>query len=232
MAKEIKGPDPDGIYKYLGFDVHPGKIEEFWKSEEEKKLYLQDVKARGGQLFVLDRDSALLNVKLMRPADKIISLIGSILLIVSFFLPLYSFDYFGKTVSGNAISFFLNLPFIGGYASWSGIVMGITMLLVALFVLACPVAGVINILGLYNKNKGDQYFETVKKNGKIIFIPIFIFVALFVVLVVGAAQPFGSLGLNALGEDLGVGAIFQLTGFGFWLLIAGLIIGFAQNRGL
>ncbi len=33
-----KKPDSDAIYRYLGFDVYPGKVDDFWKSEDEKNL--------------------------------------------------------------------------------------------------------------------------------------------------------------------------------------------------
>jgi hypothetical protein len=227
-----KEPNGDDIIKYLGFDIYPGKIDEFWQSEEEKKRYLQEVKARGGKMGVLDRETALLNVKLMTPADKIISYIGSIMLVISFFLPIYSFDISGTRVSGSAISFFLNLPLIGGYASWGGFVMGFALFIFMLFIIACPVIGVLNILGLMNKYKGDDYLRTVKDKSRCVFIPILLLGLLFLILLIGTPQPFGSLGVDALGEQLNISALFLMTGLGFWMNIAGLAIVFAQRRGL
>jgi len=230
MAKDR--PDSDEVVKYLGFGVHPGKIEEFWKSEEEKKLYLQRVKSKEGQTSVLERDAALLNVKLMSGVDKTIGIIGSILLVISFFLPVYSFDIYERHLSGSAISFFANMPLAGGYASWGGAVMVLTLAVLALIILSCPVAGVLNIIGLTNKNKGDEYFATLKKYSRFIFVPMALYLLLFLLLIMGAPQPFGSLGVGALGESLDFGAIFKMTGIGFWLNIAGLAIGFAEMRGL
>jgi hypothetical protein len=53
-----------------------------------------------------------------------------------------------------------------------------------------------------------------------------------VFLVIGSPQPFGSLGVDALGESFNLVAIFRIAGLGFWINIAGLAIGFAQTRGL
>jgi hypothetical protein len=227
-----KEPDIDDIIKYLGYETHPGKIGEFWNSDEEKKQYLAGVKARGGQYSALEREQALLNVRLMSTADKVISFIGSALLVISFFLPVYSFDVHGQSLSGSAISLFLNLPVAGGYASWGGGVMVFSLFLYSLFLIACPVVGVLNILGLINKNQGEDYFDTIKKNSRFVFIPIAIFGLLFLVLIYGAPQPFGSLGVDALGDNFNLAAIFKMTGFGFWLNIAGLAIVFAERRGI
>jgi len=34
----------DPRFKYIGFDVHPGKAKSFWKSEEERKRYEKRIK--------------------------------------------------------------------------------------------------------------------------------------------------------------------------------------------
>ena len=230
MAKQE--PNGDDIIKYLGFDIHPRKIEEFWQSDEEKKRYLQEVKARGGKIDVLEREAALLNVRLMSPADKIISFIGSIMLVISFFLPIYSFDISGSRVSGSAISLFLNLPLIGGYASWGGFIMEFALFIFMLFIIACPVVGVLNIMGLMNKFQGDDYLKTVKDKSRCVFIPILLLGLLILILLIGTPQPFGSLGVDAFGEQLNISALFLMTGLGFWMNIAGLAIVSAERSGL
>ncbi len=227
-----KKPDSDAIYRYLGFDFYPGNVEDFWKSDDEKKRFVRQVKARDGQISILDRDTAILNIKSMTAVDKAVSIIGGAILILAFFLPVYSIDPSGRGISGSAISYFLNLPFIGSYAAWGGIVMVLTMIIFAFLLLSCPVAGVLNILGVLNKNKGDKYLETVKKFNRFTFIPILLYALLFIILLFGGPHPFGSLGIGGIGESLSLLAIFTLTGIGFWLNIVGLIVGFAQARGI
>jgi hypothetical protein len=168
----------------------------------------------------------------MSSADRIISYIGSVLLVISFFLPVYSFEAGGKQISGSAFSFFANLGIAGGYASWGGGIMVLSLIIFALILIACPIAGVLNFLGLLNKGKGDDYLAAVKKNSRFLFIPIALYGVLILLLLIGSPQPFGSLGVSALGDSFGLGAIFTLTGVGFWLNIAGLAIGFAERRGI
>lgn len=227
-----KKPDSDAIYKFLGFDVYPGKVKDFWKSDDEKKRFIGQIKARGGQISVLERDTALLNIKSMTIVDKAISLIGGAILILAFFLPVYSIDPSGRGISGSGISYFLNLPFIGSYAAWGGVIMVLTMIIFSLLLISCPVAGVLNILGVLNKNKGEKYLETVKKFNRFTYVPILLYAVLFIILIFGAPHPFGSLGVSGIGETLNLLAIFTLTGIGFWLNIVGLILGFAQARGI
>lgn len=227
-----KKPDSDAIYRYLGFDVFPGNVEDFWKSDDEKKRFVRQVKARDGQISILDRDTAILNIKSMTAVDKAVSIIGGAILILAFFLPAYSIDPSGRGISGSAISYFLNLPFIGSYAASGGIVMVLTMIIFAFLLLSCPAAGVLNILGVLNKNKGDKYLETVKSYNRFTYIPIFLYALLFIILLFGGPHPFGSLGISGIGESLSLLAIFTMTGIGFWLNIVGLIVGFAQARGI
>ncbi len=227
-----KKPDSDAIYRYLGFDIYPGNVEDFWKSDDEKKRFVRQVKARDGQISILDRDTAILNIKSMTAVDKAVSIIGGAILILAFFLPVYSIDPSGRGISGSAISFFLNLPFIGSYAASGGIVMILTMIIFALLLLSCPVAGALNILGVLNKNKGDKYLETVKKFNRFTYVPILLYALLFIILLFGGPHPFGSLGISGIGESLSLLAIFTMTGVGFWLNIVGLILGFAQARGI
>lgn len=227
-----KKDDPDAIYRYLGFGISPGKIKEFWDNEEEKKNYVKKVQSRGARLSTLERETSARNMNLMTAVDKTFSLIGGLILIIAFFFPIYSIDPEGKAISGSGFSFLLNLPFIGAYASGGGLVMMLALFVFTLILITCPVAGVLNIMGLFNKNKGDQYLQTVKKYNRFTFVPIMLFILLFIILIIGAPHPFGSLGIKALGDSLGLGAIFTLTSYGFWLYIVGLLFGFAQSRGI
>jgi hypothetical protein len=230
--KESNGPvvpENDDIIKYLGFNVHPGKIEEFWTSADEEKEFRQRVKTRGGKVDVLNRDAALLNIKLMSQTDKIISYIGSILLVIGLVFPIYSFQIGEKVISGSFFSYLANIGNIMGGASESGFILILAFLVFTLYLIACPVAGVFNFLGLRNKAQGDEYLENVKKNSRFIFIPLALLGLLILLLLIGSPMPGG---LSSLSGSFGFGAIFTMTGSGFWLLIAGLAIVFAERRGI
>jgi hypothetical protein len=230
MAK--KTADADDVFKFLGFEIHPGKIRDFWESEDEKKKFVGHIRARSGKLSVLDRDGSLMSEISMSISDRVISFIGGALLIIAFFLPVFSIGPSGRVASGSAISFFLNLPFVGSYAAWGGGIFIAIVIVFSLLLLACPATGILNILGILNRNKGESYLRTIKKYSRFTYVPILLYLLLFVLLAIGGAQPFGSLGIEGLGESLNFTAIFTMTGVAFWLNIVGLALGFAQSRGL
>jgi hypothetical protein len=227
---EKERADSDEIYRYLGFDVHPGRVKEFWGSESEKKEYVKLVK--GKSFSLLDRDKAILNINMMSTTDRMVSLAGSLLLIMSFFLPVYSFQLQNRAIAGSGINYFLNLPFIGSYATCGGFVMMLIAILFALILICCPIAGALNLIGVLNRAKGDSYFVNLKKYSRFTFVPIFVYLALFVVLILGVSHPFGWLGSESLCEKLNFAAVFKMTGVGFWTNIVGLVLGFAQSRGI
>jgi hypothetical protein len=222
-------PENDEFIKFLGFGVYPGKIEEFWTSDDEEKQFRQVVKSRGGKLDVLARETSILNAKLMTNTDKIISYIGSLILVIALFFPIYSFQIGDRNVSGSALSYIGNIGTIIGGASESGFILILAFLVFTLFLIACPVAGVINFLGLMNKAQGDDYLEAVKKNSRFLFIPMALFALFILFLLIGSPMP---RDLSVLGVSFSFGAIFTMTGAGFWMLIAGLAIGFAERRGI
>jgi hypothetical protein len=221
-----KEPETDDIIKYIGYEIHPGKIGEFWKSDEEKKQYLQQVKSRGSQ-SVLDRETAILNARTMSMADKAISFFGSILLIIALFFNIYSFQIDGRSISGSALSYFANIGSVVGYASDSGIILLLCFLLYTLILLASPVLGVLNIMGLMNKKTGEEYLDAVKHSSRFFFIPLGLYLLLFLALVIGGPMP-----AKSLGETFNLAAVFTMTGLGFWLNIAGLTLVFAERRGI
>lgn len=221
-----KEPENDDIIKYLGYQIHPGKIGEFWKSDEEKKQYLQQVKSRGNQ-SVLDRETAILNARTMSLADKAVSFFGSILLIIALFFPLYSFNLDGRHVSGSGLSYFFNIGSAAGYAADGGIILLLCFLLLTLILIASPVLGVLNIMGLINKKTGEEYLDTLKKNSRFLFIPLGLYLLLLLALIIGAPNP-----VRSLGDTFNFGAVFTMTGLGFWLNISGLALVFAERRGI
>lgn len=74
-------------FKYIGFEIYPGKTKEFWQNEEEKKKFLEEVRQKGSQSTLLERDHSLVKVKVFSSVDKLILTITSILMVVSLFLP-------------------------------------------------------------------------------------------------------------------------------------------------
>ncbi len=88
-SEKNKPFDPDDRFRYIGFEVKPGKIGEFFKSEAEKKLLVDKVKAKREKGEKL-REHCTLTVERVAPYEKIVMTITSLVLIASLFLPWFS----------------------------------------------------------------------------------------------------------------------------------------------
>jgi hypothetical protein len=81
--------NPDQRFKYIGFEVQPGKIGEFFKSDTEKDKWVDRVreKRKGGARL---REKNSFDEPRVAGYEKFVLAITSILLVVSLFLPWFS----------------------------------------------------------------------------------------------------------------------------------------------
>jgi hypothetical protein len=224
MAKAEK-INPDELrYNYLGFEYEPGKIKDFWTSEEEKQKYLKKVREHAGKI-TLERDFSIVNAGLLNKADKIIISVASALMVLSLLMPYYSFTAFGKSVSGSALGYLFNIGYVGNLTAWGGFLMQLTMILSILLIIVSPAVGVINIIKLNaNKNK-ENYYKCVKNASRLNIFALGLYALFIVLLASGQSNPFGSLGIDALGDNLNIGSLISMVGFGFWANIGAHLLG-------
>jgi hypothetical protein len=225
MAKQEKINPEELRYNYLGFDVVPGKIKEFWASEEEKKQYIEKVRAAAGTSHVIERDFSMVNAKLLNKADRIIISLASALMLLSLFLPYYNFMAFGDTVRGSAIGLLFNISYIGNFVAWGSLVMKLTLILAVIMIIISPLVGVVNLIALNTGLKGQRYFERLKKAGKLNIVALALYLLLFILVMTGQSNPFGSLGIEALGDRFTFLSLINLTSFSLWLNIGAHFLG-------
>jgi hypothetical protein len=225
MAKTEKSNADELRFNYLGFDYEPGKIKEFWSSDDEKQKFLKKIRDKGGKRASADRDFSVVNAGLLNKADKIIISIASIVMVLSLFLPYYSFQAFDKNISGIALGFIFNLGYVSNIAAWGSLIMQLTMVLAILLIFISPVVGIMNLLALNSGQTKSNYFAKVKAASKLNIYALSLYLLLFILLLTGQANPFGSLGIDALGEQLNFGSLIALAGFGFWANIGAHLLG-------
>lgn len=87
--KNGKQLEPDARFKYVGFEVHPGKIDDLFESDAEKEKWVERVreKRRGGSRL---REKNSFEEPRVAGYERIILAITSLLLVVSLFLPWFS----------------------------------------------------------------------------------------------------------------------------------------------
>jgi hypothetical protein len=79
-------------FKYVGFEVHPGRIKNQFKSEAEKKSFIERLRMKRenkGPLGVLRDDCTLLEPR-VSTSDRIVLAIACVMMVFALFLPWYS----------------------------------------------------------------------------------------------------------------------------------------------
>lgn len=207
LGVPVKLKDDEMRYNYLGFDVAPGKVEEFWVSEEEKKRYVEKVREQFGKPHSIDRESSIVNSSLLSKADLVIISIASVLMFVSLFLPYYRFDAFGKNVAGLAINYIFHLGNTGGFVAWGNFILKLIFTLSIILVLLSPAIGVVNLVALNSGQKKGNYFNRLKSLSKLNILAILLYLLMFILIFV--EQP----------------GILTLASFSLWLNIAAHFLG-------
>lgn len=88
--KEVqKTFNPDERFKYLGFEIHPGKIGNIFKSDSERESWVEKVRQKR-QTGVRVREHNTLEEARVTSFERVILTITSVLLIVSLFFPWFS----------------------------------------------------------------------------------------------------------------------------------------------
>ncbi len=201
-------PTPDELrYNYLGFDVAPRELKEFWTSEAEKNKYVEKIRKQSGKPHNIERESSIVNSSLLSKTDITIISIASALMIISLFLPYYRFDAFGKNFSGLAINYIFHLGNIGSFVAWGDLILKIIFTLSIILILLSPLIGLINLVSLNTGRKTTNYFDRLKSLGKLNILAIILYLLLIVLIFV--EQP----------------GILALASFSIWLNIAAHLLG-------
>jgi hypothetical protein len=225
MAKQ-KQTDPEELrYNYLGFEYAPGKLKEFWSSEEEKKRFVDKIKKRLKGHHAIERDTSIVNANQINTADRIVISIGSLFLLASLFIPYYNFEAFGGRVIGSPLSFLANLGYISNFVAWGNFVLKLVMVMAVFLIFFSPIVGIINLIMLNTGLKKPNYFSKLKNLGKLNLLAICLYLVFFILIATNQVNPFGSLGVSALGEHLSIGSLIGLGSFSIWVNIGAHVLG-------
>ncbi len=213
-------------YKYIGFDVYPSRPRQFWKSDEERKVYLDEVKERGSRSALEASGHSLVRAAVFSKVDRLILTVTSILLAVSLFLPWFSLrgEYFHSQVMG--LGFFLKLGTLLDYAGLSGPLFSVFVIMVGLTILSSFAAGLVSLLAIYTKH-GDpeSHLANLKRKLKLNLIPLVLWAGLLVISTIGFSTPFAdALKIDGLGDGFTVVNFFVLSSYGVWLSLPSVIV--------
>jgi hypothetical protein len=213
-------------FKYIGLEIFPKKVKDFWKDEEEKRKYLEKIKEEKSQATLLDRDYSLVKVSVFSKTDKIVLSITSFLLAISLFIPWFSVRGENLHSSYIGLGVIFKSGTLFGYASSSGFGAVMFLILLLLTILFSCAAGILNLLSLFKKyDELEGYLANLKKTLKLNLIPLALWVVLILISMIGMPTPFAkSLGVKGLGDSFNVLSFFALSSYGMWFSLACLII--------
>lgn len=239
--KETKEKPPEGSdirYKYIGFDVYGSKVKEFFRSEEEKKHFEEEVAKYGKEHSSSLRSGTAVRANLLSTVDRIVLTLSSLGLIVGSFLPWFSIS-----------SIYGELKMVGilVYSSTSGLMELLSRFSATLPILAYVfsglavlsiVFGILSLLMLYLPSKNmEKRMARLKHTLGWQYLPITIWVALLIFLIVGIDIPFGE-DLSDIYAIRGLSSQFNIVTFwvfaqpALWLTIGSFVINAIKSNDL
>jgi len=223
--KEKTSPEEER-YKYIGFDVFPGKPKKFWKSEEEQKSHLEKVKKRKRVLSGEEREHSLVHVDILSKVESLILTIFSALLVITFFLPWFSLEKGGQTISYTPLGYIQNFGFITNFSSLGGFLPVVFVSFLLLFMILSLVSGVGNLFFLYRKVEPlEKYLKSLKRMLFFNYLPVSLWLLVIMISIVGFSTPLGSaFGVAELSESFNVVNFVTATNFGIWMALACLLV--------
>jgi hypothetical protein len=210
-------------YQYIGFDVFPRKAKEFWKSQDEKKVYLEKT-AKGRKRE--ERDHSLVYASIFSSLDRIILTGSSLLIVLCFFLPWFVLEKGDVAFSYSPLSYIFNFGFLAGYSALGGFLASLFVTLVLVGVVLSFLFGIGTLYFVNRKiNRAEKYYGQLKRMLFFNYLPVLLWIAVVVIAVIGFPSPFGStFGVKEISENFNFISFVTATGYGMWITLACLII--------
>src|SRR5262245_41970544 len=102
-------------FRYIGFNVFPSKVPEFWKDEAERKAHLDKVQEAHGKFVPLSRSNSLVAARAISGTERWMLTVTSALMAISPFLPWFRFTRGSEKLYYSGISLLLNMGPIREY---------------------------------------------------------------------------------------------------------------------
>jgi len=239
MGQDVsaKGNDAsaEDRFRYIGFDVYPGRIREFWKSDSERISYLTRVKETAGRFIPLNRSNSFVASSSISLTERIILTLSSLLLLISPALPWFSFTRGDETFSYSGLSVLMGAGSITSYLAMGSGILKTSYFLLIIVMLLSALFGLATLIFLHSGASGmsEAYVGRLRRVLTWHYLPILGWVVFFSLTAVPTEVPFaGSLGLAQLEGSLSIASLASSASLGFWLPFASLWIGAVKGNDL
>jgi len=224
--KKEKHPSEEERYKYIGFDVFPGKAGKFWKSEEEEKSFLDKARRKRKALAGEDREHSMVYMDIVSKFESILLTFFSTLLIITFFLPWFSLEKGSQAVSYTPLKYMLNFAMVTNYASLGGFLPVLFAFLLLFYIILSLLSGIGNLIFLYRKVEPlEKYLRSLKRMLFFNYLPVLLWIGVVIISIMGFLTPLGSaFGVKEISENFDVINLLTATSFGIWIAFACLLV--------
>ena len=237
-TKEISSEGSDIRYKYIGFDVYGSKVKKFFKSEEEKKQYEEKVAEYNKTHFSPLRSGTTVKANLMGGVDKLILTLTSLGLIVGGLLPWFSVNtIYGQFRIPGATAFLSVSGLMGLMGEFSSL-LPILVYIFSVLGIVSIIFGVVTLIMLYLPSKNKEASQGRLKHALgWQYLPLTIWAAVFIFLVVGIKIPFGEeisdiYAISGLGSKFNIVTFASFSQPALWLCFVSLIINAIKSNDL
>jgi hypothetical protein len=210
-------------YRYIGFDVFPKRIREFWKSDAERATHLAHVRETGGRFVPLSRGNSLVAAPELSGFERIVLTLTSLLLIAAPFLPWFVFTREGERFSYSGLSLLAHAGTVMSYLSMGAGLLTTAFVLLLVLMLAGTLFGIATLVFLYTR-RGDNGEAQVRGVRRILFLqylPIIGWVVFFSITAAPTVIPFAaSLGLGQVEDSLNIASLAASSSIGLWVPFA------------
>jgi hypothetical protein len=210
-------------YQYIGFEVFGDKPQSFWKNDEERKSYIQQVKAELGSIY----RNSVVYASVINKVDRIFITVASVMMILAPFLPWFRVKTLYGTESFLGITGLFSLGGFWFYVSkMGGMIIPLSVYLLALLAFLSLGFGVWTLLTVYSKAPSQEaYLAKLKKVLKLNMIPLGVFLLIILLGLFGQRIPFGQhLGIKDLTGQYSVVTLVQFSSVGLWMAFFGFML--------
>lgn len=227
MAEKEKEQDSKR-WNYIGFEVFPGKVKDFWGNSDEERTF-RERSTSGRAEDVFEREDSVLFKPIMSETERVILMIIAALTVVSLIFPWFRVthgfagDYTEYTI--NAIGFIGVLPFLGSLGAWGTGLELPSLIIIAMYMFVTPIIGIAFLITLagMKKNPAKKY-SMIKTISRLFGIPILLFFTILILASIGFPMPFGNLGVREVGESFNLLSFLSMAGIGFYAMLAGALV--------
>jgi len=226
---------PEERFRYIGFEVFPKHIREFWKSDGERQEHVAHVRETGGRFVPLSRSNSMVAAGAISLPERITLTLTSALLAVSPFMPWFSFTRGDTKFSYSGISLLLNWGPVREFLALGSGLLNLSYLMLLVLMLVSAAFGVATLVFLYSaaKDTSDAYLLRLHRILVWHYVPIVGWLVFLGITAPPTDLPFGpSLGLAEVSDHLSIASLSTSSSVGLWIPFATLWVNAIKGNEL